>query len=49
MSSPTVLFILDRLWKQGGLAVNEGGGAAPRPTVAIAFGPGLIAEAALLS
>jgi predicted naringenin-chalcone synthase len=38
MSSPTVLFILDRLLRR----------CAPRPCVAIAFGPGLIAEAALL-
>jgi predicted naringenin-chalcone synthase len=37
MSSPTVLFILDRLrqWK------------APRPCVALGFGPGLTAEAML--
>jgi predicted naringenin-chalcone synthase len=38
MSSPTVLFILDRLRREG----------APRPCVALAFGPELIAEAALL-
>jgi len=38
MSSPTVLFILRRLQQLG----------APRPTVALAFGPGLVAEAALL-
>jgi predicted naringenin-chalcone synthase len=38
MSSPTVLFILDRLGRQG----------AGRPCVALAFGPGLTAEAALL-
>jgi predicted naringenin-chalcone synthase len=38
MSSPTVLFILDRLRSCG----------APRPCVALAFGPGLAAEAALL-
>ena len=38
MSSPTVLFVLDRLRRQ----------AAPRPTVALAFGPGLVAEAALI-
>jgi predicted naringenin-chalcone synthase len=38
MSSPTVLFILDRLR----------GRAAPRPCVALAFGPGLVAEAALI-
>jgi alpha-pyrone synthase len=37
MSSPTVLFILDRLRKQ----------SAPRPCVALGFGPGLAAEAAL--
>jgi predicted naringenin-chalcone synthase len=37
MSSPTVLFILDRLRATG----------APRPCVALAFGPGLMAEAAL--
>jgi predicted naringenin-chalcone synthase len=37
MSSPTVLFVLDRLREQG----------APGPTVALAFGPGLVAEAAL--
>jgi predicted naringenin-chalcone synthase len=37
MSSPTVLFILDRLR----LA------QAPRPYVALAFGPGLAAEVAL--
>ena len=37
MSSPTVLFILDRLRREG----------AARPCVALAFGPGLSAEAAL--
>jgi predicted naringenin-chalcone synthase len=37
MSSPTVLFILDRLRRR----------AAPRPCVALGFGPGLAAEAAL--
>jgi predicted naringenin-chalcone synthase len=38
MSSPTVLFILERLQARG----------APRPCVALGFGPGLAAEAALL-
>jgi predicted naringenin-chalcone synthase len=38
MSSPTVLFILDRLRAAG----------APRPCVALGFGPGLMAEALLL-
>ncbi len=38
MSSPTVLFILDRLRAA----------RAPRPCVALGFGPGLVAEAALL-
>jgi predicted naringenin-chalcone synthase len=37
MSSPTVLFILERLQRR----------QAPRPCVALAFGPGLTAEAAL--
>ncbi len=37
MSSPTVLFILDRLRR----------GGAPLPCVALAFGPGLIVEGAL--
>lgn len=37
MSSPTVLFILQRLRASG----------APRPCVALGFGPGLVAEAAL--
>jgi predicted naringenin-chalcone synthase len=37
MSSPTVLFILDRLRRQ----------RAPRPCVALGFGPGLTVEAAL--
>jgi len=37
MSSPTVLFILDRLRRAN----------APRPCVALGFGPGLFAEAAL--
>ena len=37
MSSPTILFILERL-----RALN-----APRPYVALGFGPGLAAEAAL--
>jgi len=37
MSSPTVLFILDRLRQEG----------APRPCVAMGFGPGLAVEAAL--
>jgi predicted naringenin-chalcone synthase len=38
MSSPTVLFILDRLMSAG----------APRPCVLLGFGPGLVAEAVLL-
>ncbi len=38
MSSPTVLFVLDRLRRAG----------AGRPCVALAFGPGLVVEAALL-
>jgi len=38
MSSPTVLFILDRFQQA----------ASPRPCVAIGFGPGLVAEAALI-
>jgi len=37
MSSPTVLFIIERLQAAG----------APRPCVALGFGPGLTAEAAL--
>jgi predicted naringenin-chalcone synthase len=37
MSSPTVLFILQRLRARN----------APRPSVALGFGPGLVAEAAL--
>jgi predicted naringenin-chalcone synthase len=37
MSSPTVLFILNRLLERN----------APRPCVALGFGPGLFAEAAL--
>ncbi len=37
MSSPTTLFILDRMRQQG----------APRPCVALGFGPGLALEAAL--
>jgi predicted naringenin-chalcone synthase len=39
MSSPTVLFILDRLRRA----------AAPRPSVALAFGPGLTIEAAVFA
>ena len=39
MSSPTALFILDRL-RQAGL---------PRPCVVLGFGPGLVVEAALLA
>jgi len=39
MSSPTILFILDRLQARN----------APRPCVALAFGPGLVVEALLLS
>ncbi len=39
MSSPTILFILDRLRRAH----------APRPCVAIGFGPGLAIEAALLT
>ncbi|MBX9581427.1 MAG: type III polyketide synthase [Gemmataceae bacterium] len=37
MSSPTVLFVLDRLRRSN----------APRPCVALGFGPGLVAEAVL--
>ncbi|VTT97150.1 chalcone synthase : Chalcone synthase OS=Synechococcus sp. KORDI-100 GN=KR100_07850 PE=4 SV=1: Chal_sti_synt_N: Chal_sti_synt_C [Gemmataceae bacterium] len=39
MSSPTVLFVLDRLRRQG----------ATGPIVALGFGPGLVAEAALFA
>lgn len=39
MSSPTILFILDRLRREN----------APRPCVALGFGPGLVAEAALFA
>jgi predicted naringenin-chalcone synthase len=39
MSSPTILFILDRMRRA----------KAPRPLVALAFGPGLAVEAALLA
>jgi len=39
MSSPTVLFVLERLRRAG----------APRPCVALGFGPGLTAEAMLFS
>lgn len=39
MSSPTILFVLDRLRRAG----------VARPCVALGFGPGLIAEAALLA
>lgn len=39
MSSPTVLFILDRLIRRG----------APLPCVALGFGPGLVAEAVLFA
>ncbi|MBY0514805.1 MAG: type III polyketide synthase [Gemmataceae bacterium] len=39
MSSPTVLFVLDRLRREH----------APRPCVALGFGPGLVAEAALFA
>ena len=38
MSSPTVFFILRRLAEQN----------APRPCLMLAFGPGLVVEAALL-
>jgi len=38
MSSPTVLFIIDRLRRRN----------AARPCVALAFGPGITIEAALL-
>jgi len=38
MSSPTLLFILERLRRR----------QAPRPCVALGFGPGLVVEAALL-
>jgi predicted naringenin-chalcone synthase len=37
MSSPTVLFILDRMRRQN----------SPRPCVALGFGPGMVVEAAL--
>lgn len=41
MSSPTVLFILERV-------LRESGGHLRGPCVMLAFGPGLVAEAALL-
>jgi predicted naringenin-chalcone synthase len=39
MSSPTVLFVLERLRKQG---------VSP-PAIVLAFGPGLVAEAVLIA
>ena len=39
MSSPTVLFVLDRLRRSG----------APLPCVALGFGPGLAIEATLFT
>jgi predicted naringenin-chalcone synthase len=39
MSSPTVLFILDRMRREN----------APRPCVALGFGPGMVVEAALFA
>jgi predicted naringenin-chalcone synthase len=39
MSSPTVLFIIDRLRTR----------QAPRPCVALGFGPGMVAEATLFA
>jgi len=39
MSSPTLLFILERLRRRG----------APGPCLAMAFGPGLCVEVALLA
>ena len=39
MSSPTVLFLIDRLRRRG----------APLPCVSLAFGPGLAIEAALFA
>jgi predicted naringenin-chalcone synthase len=39
MSSPTVLFILNRLREMN----------APRPCLALGFGPGMFAEAALFT
>jgi predicted naringenin-chalcone synthase len=39
MSSATVLFVLERLWRM----------KAEAPCVALAFGPGLVAEAALFT
>jgi predicted naringenin-chalcone synthase len=44
MSSPTVLFILDRLRGEA----HASGRDTPRPCVALGFGPGLTVEAALL-
>lgn len=38
MSSPTIVFVLRRLWRT----------KAPRPIVALGFGPGLVVHAALL-
>jgi predicted naringenin-chalcone synthase len=38
MSSPTVLFLIEKLRREN----------APRPIVAIGFGPGLAIEAALI-
>jgi predicted naringenin-chalcone synthase len=44
MSSPTILFILDRLRREA----VRGSASTPAPLLALAFGPGLTAEAALL-
>lgn len=44
MSSPTVLMILDEIWRGGGAAWRERSG---RLTMALGFGPGLTVEGAL--
>lgn len=48
MSSPTVVFVLDRIWKS--MAEGPGSGPdsdSPVPGIALAFGPGLTIEAIL--
>ena len=47
MSSPTILFVLDKMAKDETRQPRDGAEAAP--TVALAFGPGLTIEAALLT
>jgi predicted naringenin-chalcone synthase len=48
MSSGTVLFVLERMWRSAGGANGASPSALPQPSLVTAFGPGLTVDSVML-